>query len=182
MTRAPTDDDRSPAAVVPDDNAKTFTSRKLDWLDCLAHDPLISALAFEIGYCIMSHMNAKNGRAWVSDETLADKSGNSERTVRRARSQLRAAGWFTWKRTSTANVYTPLFQKMNSMLDSIISKRDERKERRERRRQTTNSHRPKLADHKPQDRTQMTEHDRPELTEHDRPELADIHFRGNTLD
>lgn len=165
-----------------DDDAKTFTSRKLDWLDCLAHDPLVAPWAFEIGHCIMSHLNAKNGRAWVSDETLADKSGSSERTVRRARSQLRAAGWITWKRTSTANVYTPLFQKVNAMLDSIISKRDERKERRERRRRTTNSHRPKLADHKPRDRTKMAGHDRPELTEHDRPELADIHLRVNTLD
>jgi Helix-turn-helix domain len=182
VTGPSTDDDRSPAAVAPGDNAKTFTSRKLDWLDCLAHDSMVAPLAFEIGYCIMSHLNAKSGRAWVSDETLADKSGNSERTVRRARTQLRAAGWITWKRTSTANVYTPQFQKVNAMLDSIISKRDERTERREKRRRKTNSHRPQLADHKPRDRTQMAGHDRPELTEHDRPELADIHFRVNTLD
>lgn len=182
MTRTPTGDDRTPPAVTTDDSAKTFTSRKLDWLDCLAHDPQVAPWAFEIGYCIMSHVNAKKGCAFVSDETLADKSGMSVRTVRRARSLLRDAGWITWKRTSTANVYAPLFQKMNAMLDSIISKREARKERREMRRQTTNSHRPKLADHKPRDRTQMAGHDRPELTEHDRPELADIHLRGNTLD
>lgn len=157
---------------------ETFTSRKLNWVRCVMHDPLVPPWAFEIAYCIISHVNASYGRAFVSDETLADESGISVRTVRRARSLLHAAGWLNWKRTSTANVYEPLFEKVNGMLDAILIKRDERQERRKQRRTRL----PKLADHRPRDGTKLAGHDRPQTAEHARPKLADIHLRGNTLE
>lgn len=97
------------------DGVKAFTARKLDWVRCVSHDPLVPPWAFEIAYCIISHLNAGNGRACVSDETLADESGISERTVRRARKKLQAAEWLRWRRTSTANVYEPLFEKVSGI-------------------------------------------------------------------
>jgi hypothetical protein len=131
---------------------ENFTSKKLNWLRCVMHDRMVPPWAFEIAYCIISHLNARNGRAFVSDETLADLSGISGRTVRRARRLLRTAGWLRWKRTSTANVYEPLFGKISGMMDHIQVQREERQERRERRK-----HRPKVAEHEPGDRTKLAE-------------------------
>jgi len=84
---------------------ENFTSRKLNWVGGVLHDRMVPPWAFEVAYCIISHLNAGSGRAFVSDETVSDETGISVRTVRRARCLLRNAGWLRWKRTSTANVY-----------------------------------------------------------------------------
>jgi hypothetical protein len=131
---------------------ENFTSRKLNWVGGVLHDRMVPPWAFEVAYCIISHLNAGNGRAFVSDETVADETGISVRTVRRARCLLRVAGWLRWRRTSTANVYEPLFGKINAMLDYILIKREERHERRNHR-----TARPKVAEHKRRDGTELAE-------------------------
>jgi len=168
-----------------DEKAKTnrkFTTRKLEWLQCVAHDPKIRPWAFEVAFCIMTHLNEGNGRSWVSDETLGDESSSPQRTVRRARVQLRDTGWLKWRRTSTANSYEPLYDKVSRTIDALVIKRDQRQERRKIRRRISNAHRPKLAEHKPPDRPKLAEQERPDMAEQDRPKLADIHVRVNTLE
>jgi hypothetical protein len=41
--------------------AKTFTVPKLNWVRCAMHDPKVPPWALEIVYCIVSHLNGKNG-------------------------------------------------------------------------------------------------------------------------
>ena len=112
---------------------KTATSRKLDWLSALAVDPAVKSYAFEIGFAIMQHVNFKTWKAMVSDETLADETSMTTRHIRRGRDVLRQRGWIQWTRTKTVNVYRPLDTHLNSALDLLTTRRDDRQERRERR-------------------------------------------------
>jgi hypothetical protein len=109
---------------------RTFTSLKLDWLRCLAFDRRVGPLAFEVGFCIIQHANARTGRTWrISDETIADEIGCPARSVYRARSGLRAAGWLAWTRTRNANIYKICFGNVERVLDLMTAARDARKER-----------------------------------------------------
>ena len=109
---------------------KTATSRKLDWLGALAVDPAVKPYAFKTGFAIVQHVNARTGWAMVSDETLADETSMTTRHVRRGRDLLRQRGWIQWKRTKTANLYRPLSKLLNSALDLLTTRRDDRQERR----------------------------------------------------
>ena len=66
----------------------------------------------------------------VSDETLADETSMTARHVRRGRELLRERGWIERKRTKTANLYRPLSKLLNSALDLLTTRRDDRQERR----------------------------------------------------
>jgi hypothetical protein len=116
------------------DLARSFTSQKLEWLKCVMSDADVPPRTFEVAFCIVQHVNAGKGYAYVSDETIADETGSCIRDVQRARNTLRDTGWLKWKRTGEANVYTPLYHKMSAALDAILVKRDLRQERREGRR------------------------------------------------
>ena len=107
-----------------------FTGDKLDWLTALSADPRIDARAFEVGFCIMQHVNKRTRTAFVSTETISEKTGIPVRYVERARATLRKAGWMTWRRTGTANVYSPLDGPMNAILDQQTLLKDQRDERR----------------------------------------------------
>jgi hypothetical protein len=112
-----------------DELAGSSTALKLDWLTCVAYDPDISPSTFEVAFAIVQHVNWKKGVAYVSDATIAEKTGICTRDVLRARKRLRDAGWLTWDRTGGANIYKPLFDKMNAVLDELTVKRDARRER-----------------------------------------------------
>jgi hypothetical protein len=63
-------------------------------------------------------MDNKKGYRWpISDETIALEIGSKwPRSVRRARFRLRAAGYLTWERTRTSNVYSFNFAKAKAGL------------------------------------------------------------------
>lgn len=168
------------AETSSDEIAKTFTGQKLDWMKCVAFDTCVSPRAFEVGFCIIQHVNARTCRAFLSDETIADGTGSCLRDVGRARKQLRLAGWLTWKRTGGANLYEPLFHRINAVLDAITDKRDQRQERRQRKGMTVDwtrvSHRQR------RDTTSESERDPTPKSNHDRTSASDIHLRSNTLD
>ena len=109
---------------------KTATSRKLDWLNALLVDPFLKSYAFKVGFCIMQHVNAQTWKAMVSDETIADKTSLSRRHVRNGRELMRDRGWIKWRRTRTANIYTPLDTNLNSLTDLLTTRRDARDDRR----------------------------------------------------
>jgi hypothetical protein len=113
---------------------KSWTSRKLDWMDAVAADPRVPALAFEVGFIIAQAINARTEIAFVSDDTIADRTGCKRRAVHSARNLLRECGWIEWKRTRTANEYRLRFEKINLVLDMQTVKRDQRAERRQKRR------------------------------------------------
>jgi hypothetical protein len=115
------------------DDAKSHTAQKFDWLTCLAVDVRVKPRAFEVGFVIIQHVNMHSKRAWLSDEAISDASGSCKRDVQRCRDQLRKFGWLTWKRTRTANIYTPLFDQVNVFRELIELQRNERSDRRAKR-------------------------------------------------
>jgi hypothetical protein len=160
------------------DLVKEFTSRKLDWLKCCSFDRLLEPLDFKVGFVIIQHVNAKKGTAILSDETIADKTGGgSVRNVSRARCRLRDAGWLTWKRTRTANVYTPVFDKVSGTLDAITKSSDARRERRQERRLFAPE--PRSPDRTPVSYLNLP--DQTPMSVLDRTPVSDKHLRGNTL-
>jgi hypothetical protein len=116
-----------------DQTNQTFTSRKLDWLRCLCFDPMLLPYDFRVAFVIAQHINQRTQTARLSDETIADESAGSDCNVKRSRARLREAGWLTWRRTQTANVYKLRFEKMSGIMDAIIVSRDARNERRRKR-------------------------------------------------
>src|SRR5258708_2903533 len=107
---------------------RSFTGDKLDWMAALSADSRVDARAFEVGFQIAQHINAKKGVAFVSDETISDKTGIPQRWVQRARATLRDAGWIDWKRTQSANVYWTLGDNINAVTDHQVMLRDARNE------------------------------------------------------
>jgi hypothetical protein len=167
----------SAAPKLQEQEQASFTSRKLDYCKACNFDPRVEPYDFKVVYLIAQHINEKTGMALLSDETIADETGGSPRSVRRSRNRLRDAGWLSWRRTSTANIYALDYSNVGPIFDLITVSRDERRERRGRRRKGIHD-RPLLAEHNRIDRPGMATPDRPGMAEHDRPLLADIHPIG----
>jgi hypothetical protein len=153
--------------------SKSFTSLKLDWINALMSDSKISSTAFRVGFCIIQHVNEHTGLAFVSDETISDKTATCNRQVREARNLLRDKGWLIWKRTRTANRYRLLANNLNAIIDEQIIKKELRIERRDRR---------KTAEPKLPDRRDSAVLDGRISAEQERRDSADIHLMVNTVE
>lgn len=68
-------------------------------------DPKMDAKAFEVGFCIAQCINQFSNVAFLSDETIADKTQLSRPSIIRARHKLKGRNWITWERTGGANHY-----------------------------------------------------------------------------
>jgi hypothetical protein len=107
----------------------SFTGAKLDWLKCVAFDRRLKPYDFKVAFVIAQHLNVNTGSTMLSDETIADESAASIRSVKRARVRLRKAGWLAWHHTQTANIYRPDYSKVSFTLDAITLSREARRER-----------------------------------------------------
>jgi hypothetical protein len=94
---------------------KTWTARKLDWLQSVALDPTINPRAFLVAFCLAQHVNAETGLGIVSDELIGHETTSSRQEVIRARLRLREVGWIEWTRTGSASIYRPLFDRCEEM-------------------------------------------------------------------
>lgn len=84
-----------------------FTRGRMKWLDQLAADEAMRD-AFRLGYVLTGYMNRETGEAWPTQETLADRTGLSIRSVRDQLRALVAAGYLECKAgrgRHTPNVY-----------------------------------------------------------------------------
>lgn len=115
--------------MVDNDEArqKSWTSRKLEWLNCVSADPLAKPGTFEVAFCIIQHANAGTGVAIISDRVISDKTGISSAEVYRHRKLLKKIGWITWTRRARGLTIKFLFARINSMLDLLIHRSEERK-------------------------------------------------------
>jgi hypothetical protein len=181
------DDNRHLTRARPTDNSypagarRTFAGEKFDWLTALNADPLMDARAFKVGFCIMQHVNQHSGKAFLSDETIADKTNVPIRSVQRARAALRDRGWLAWRRTRTANVYWSVADNMNAVTDHQTMLKDARDEKRKRRREAprlVDQDPPPVADLSDQVRPRVAELVRPRVANQVRPRVADIHLSG----
>lgn len=118
--------------MAEDDQArqKSWTAKKLEWLDCVSVDSLIKPGTFEVAFCIIQHANAGTGAAILSDRVISDKTGISSAEVYRHRQALKKTGWIAWTRGRRGLRITFLFGRVNSMLDLLIYRRELRKSER----------------------------------------------------
>jgi hypothetical protein len=126
----------------------SFTGRKLDWLRCVAFDPWLTPIDFEVAFAIAQHENQSTGQCNPSDARIAAEIGCDPRTVRRARHRLRETGWLDWKRTRATNQYRLIHDYVESTLILIKTMHNARRKPR---------NAAGMADTaKPVDRTQMS--------------------------
>jgi hypothetical protein len=116
---------------------QTFTGQKMDWITAAwRHAP---PSYFKIGYGIANHINEKTGKGWPTQEWLAEVTGLSLPTVKRAVRFFEKGGWLTVERKhfydhqadkwKTRNVYSLDFQCVQDTLDDITLLRQERRRR-----------------------------------------------------
>lgn len=74
-----------------------FTRTKFAWLDQVANDPEVSAIAFKLAYRIATHLNRKTRVAWPSQVALAAGCGLVDRSVRRLLVALQVRGHLSIK-------------------------------------------------------------------------------------
>jgi hypothetical protein len=99
-----------------------YTSHKLNLLKASRFDRTISAFDKLVLAAIADHMNNHTGQTWpVADETIALEIGSGWRSVIRSRMKLRKAGYLTWHRTRTSNVYGFNFAKAKSTLEMLAA-------------------------------------------------------------
>ena len=111
----------------PRNHNQSFTSRKMDWLDAVSYDRRLLPIEKVVAWRVMQCANAKTGKAWPSQEWIAERVNTVERVVRRSLKKLSETGWLkiyrkrtydsktkTWK---TRNVYVPLYGNVQAMLD-----------------------------------------------------------------
>jgi len=121
--------DRKRAA---DENAKSATSEKLDWLDALCMDPRLRASDFKVAFKLMQFRNADTGLCYPSYATLGDETCLKPETVRTCIKKLSQCGWIDVRRPnySKPNVYQFNHDHVNPMLDRRIALRESRAEQR----------------------------------------------------
>lgn len=159
---------------------RSFTSQKLDWMTGLSGDKRVNATAFEIGFTIAQCVNQTTGKAILSDQGIADRTGIHGRRVRQERSLLKATGWLMWKRTRNSNHYSLLFDNINRIADEQIVLSDARRERR----LVSRIHRPERlpsAYLTNRERLPSAGLDRSASAARERLPSADIHLQGNTV-
>ncbi|WP_027514631.1 hypothetical protein [Bradyrhizobium sp. WSM1417] len=158
---------------------RSFTGDKLDWLSALSADPRLDARAFEVGFQIAQHLNAQNGVAILSDDTISDKTGIPKRWVLRARNALRSCGWIDWRRTKTANVYWTRGEQINQVIDHQILLKELRQERRLKRKAPQET--PPVAHLKMSNTPRVANLEPPPVANAESPPVANIHLSSYTF-
>lgn len=87
----------------------------------------ISDTARRVAQELLSATNRETGTAWPSEEGMAKALGLSDRSIRRAKAELRAHGLLTWFRRGTnkrgrTNVYMLAWEKLLSIGNTIKAK------------------------------------------------------------
>lgn len=171
----------APSTEIQQEQKRSFTGNKLDWMGAVMSDPRLDARAFEIAFCIAQHVNQQTGIAFLSDEVIADKTGIPGRWISRARRALRETGWIGWKRTGRANVYWTLGDNLNAIVDHQIMLKDQRDQRRERVKAVRHVS-PPVAHLKCPDVPSVAELEPPPMASREPPPVANIHLSSYTFD
>jgi hypothetical protein len=117
----------------PDDAAeslRSFTSWKLDILNCIAIDPRLKDSDVRLAIILFRFMNAQTGQCNPAEGTLAELMKCTTKTVENCKNRLREHGWLKWKRTQRSSWYAFSDTNVSAMLDYMTSMDDARRERR----------------------------------------------------
>ena len=116
---------------------QSFTGAKLDWMTAVAYDRRLQPMNFRIPFFIAQHANDKTGKAFPSQETIADLCGINVKSVKRAVKRLHETGWLKIRRSrgydpknkkwETRNIYWLRHNNVQTMFDLMAdSKRGRR--------------------------------------------------------
>ncbi len=119
------------------DAPRTFTSRKLDWLNAMASDARVTDRDHRVACRVAEALNELSGVAILSDALILDDVPTvSDRwQLNDARKRLEHCGWWSVERGSgrRGSRYRMLETKVNDFLGQRIEKRDARNEAQKRR-------------------------------------------------
>jgi DNA-binding transcriptional ArsR family regulator len=90
-------------------DAKAFVAAKLALADRIRHDGQLSGSIRLIGAELCSLANERTGYSWASEKYLAEKLSVTDRTIKRAVSALKAAGYIEVEKVGRNNRYRPVF-------------------------------------------------------------------------
>ncbi len=74
-------------------------------LKCAAADAALEHFDLRVLICVGRHLN-ESGVARLTDDTIAEETFSSRRSVLRARKRLKDAGWLGWRVASGLNLYS----------------------------------------------------------------------------
>ncbi len=116
-------------------SSKSWTSLKLDLLQCLSADPRVGHRDFRIAERILRQVSEDKGTAYISDATICDEVTKVDRfALNDFRKLMVSIGWIEVlprKRRKHATTYRFLTKNINPLLDVILVKREARKAARE---------------------------------------------------
>jgi len=79
--------------------------------EALNRVPGLSSLARRVGIELINHTDRKSGTAWPSEARLAEALNVTDRGIRKAKAQLKAYGFITWKQRGRSPAgRTPLYR------------------------------------------------------------------------
>jgi len=117
----------------------SFTGAKLDWMTAAAYDRRLKPSDFRIAFTIAQHANEKTGKAFPSQETIADLTGTSLDTVQRAVKLLAETGWLKLRRSrgydpkkktwETRNIYWLRHDNVLMIFDAMADSKRKRRNR-----------------------------------------------------
>jgi hypothetical protein len=95
--------------------------------EAINRHPNLSPAARRVGLELLNHIDRKTGLAWPSEARMAEALGYDERTIRRGKAELAAAGMLSWIRRGTSKrgrtpLYTLAWDSLLSIATSIKTK------------------------------------------------------------
>lgn len=122
----------TPPKATDENQPKSFTSDKLDVLDCISMDPRVTPAEFRVAFRLMQHANGENGAIFPAQDRIADQTGMKLRTVRACIAGLVDKGWLNVIRPNKRlpNLYRFKIDHMNAILDRQTTMGEYRKEER----------------------------------------------------
>lgn len=130
------------APALPKDDGgelrRSFTSAKLNILDCISMDPRRTPTEFLVAFRLAQHANGETGAIFPSQQTIAEQIGKPVRTVRAAIAGLKRKGWLVVRKGgfNKPNYYQFDDRHVNAILDRATTLADARREEREAKRLT----------------------------------------------
>src|SRR6516225_4986885 len=116
---------------------QSFTGDKLHWMSAVSHDRRLEPSYFTVAFWIAQHISGRWKEGFPSQEVLAELTGLSVETVKRAVKLLEKSGWLTVRRErtydhkerrwKTHNTYSLRMDNVQSMLDEIAILRRNRR-------------------------------------------------------
>lgn len=95
--------------AAPVDPEKIFNSKKLAVVDRIRRDARLTPSTRSVGAEIFSLVNFRTGYAWSPEKYLEEQLGMGLRTIKRAVSQLKKAGYIAIDKSGRSNRYLPNF-------------------------------------------------------------------------